>query len=473
MIGVGLDFGTSNSAAAWFDGSQVHMVPLEPPYDIMPTATHLNRELKTRTGREAVNQYIEENRDRMVELTPEVIAKSQILVEERDTSDATSEHEVSTSNVYGKAVIDRGMQGRLFQGVKRLLGNPSIKRLMVFDHPFRLVALITPVLVHIRQALLKVVPETTFDVHFGHPVQFEGHGDFKNDLGLSRLTEASQYAGYQKISFYPEPVAATLSYLNDAGKLQSDSIDAGTVLTVDFGGGTLDLSVIRYDGLRFDVLATAGRAIGGDHIDQLIFRELLFPLLGQGEIWTRTRDGQVISNQFPFDEFADKLLNWAVTYTLNQNHYRSKIADCIKQGGAAAEKFQRLDDLISHNQSYRVFQAIKEAKAKLSEDPVTMLDIPELDISVEFTRARFEQMMAGVLAELSDVTDQVLASAGLDATQIDVVMRTGGSSLIASVREQLETRFPGKVTEHDPFTSVAVGLAIASYHDYQFELAHG
>ncbi len=472
MIGVGLDFGTSNSAAAWFDGEQVHMVALEPPHEIMPTATHLDRELKTLTGRAAVNQYIEENRDRMVELTPEVIAKSQILVEERDTSDATSEHEVSTSNVYGKAVIDRGMQGRLFQGVKRLLGNPSIKRLMVFDHPFRLVALITPVLVHIRKALLEAVPESNFDVHFGHPVQFEGHDDFKNDLGLSRLTEASQYAGYQQISFYPEPVAATLSYLNEAKLLRSSAVESGTVLTVDFGGGTLDLSIVRYQGVNFEVLATGGRAIGGDHIDQLIFRELLFPLLGKGEIWSRIRDGQLVENLFPFDEFEDKLLNWAVTYTLNQNHYRSKIADCIKKGGATAEKFQRLDDLISHNQSYRVFQAIKEAKANLSEVEETMLDIPELDISVPFSRAQFESMMQQVLSELASVTDEVLAAANLDAEAIDVVMRTGGSSLISSVKDQLEARFPGKVTEHDPFTSVAVGLAIASYHDYQFELAH-
>ena len=63
-----------------------------------------------------------------------------------------------------------------------------------------------------------------------------------------------------------------------------------------------------------------------------------------------------------------------------------------------------------------------------------------------------------------------IESLALFQRQIDVVMRTGGSSLIASVREQLEERFPNKVTEHDPFTSVAVGLAIASYHDYQFHV---
>ena len=47
MIGVGLDFGTSNSAAAWFDGKKVHLVQLEKGDAIMPTATHLDRDLAT------------------------------------------------------------------------------------------------------------------------------------------------------------------------------------------------------------------------------------------------------------------------------------------------------------------------------------------------------------------------------------------------------------------------------------------
>ena len=159
-----------------------------------------------------------------------------------------------------------------------------------------------------------------------------------------------------------------------------------------------------------------------------------------------------------------------MTYTLNQNHYRSKIADCVKQGGEAAEKFRRLDDLIAHNQSYRVFQAIKQAKADLSHMEETVLDIPELDVSLPFSRPQFEAMLAPMLAQLSAVTDEVLELAGLKNTDIDVVIRTGGSSLIAAVRGQLEDRFPGKVTEHDPFTSVAAGLAIASYHNHQFEI---
>lgn len=463
MIGVGIDFGTSNSAAAWYDGETIRLVPLESSAEIMPTATHLDRDLRTTTGEAAVQQYIEENRDRRVELTPEIVGKSQILTAERNIEDPTSEAEVVSGAVYGQPHVDRGMPGRLFRGVKRLLGNPSIKRLLVFDHPFRLVALITPVLLHIRKAIERVVPEAFGDVHFGHPVRFEGHGEGRNDLALERLREACDYAGLRSLSFYPEPVAATLSYL-----FAESAPKQGLVLTVDFGGGTLDLSVVRFENLQFDVLATAGAPIGGDHIDQLIFRELLFPLLGKGELWSRVKDGRLIENEFPFEEFEDKLLNWAVTYTLNQNQYRSKVADCIRRGGPAAEKFERLDDLITHNYSYLVFQQIKLAKAQLSDVSETVLDIPELDVSIPFTRDHFEQLMEGVIGEIDDIVDRVISDAGCSSDDIDVVIRTGGSSQIAAVRRLLDQKFPDRVTEHDPFTSVAAGLAIASYHGYQF-----
>jgi len=464
MVGVGLDFGTSNSAAAWYDGEQVRMVPLEESDAIMPTATHLDRELITLTGEVAVARYIDENRDRIVELTPEVIAKASMVTSEANSADPHSKAETETSSVYGQPWVDRGMPGRLFRGVKRLLGNSSIRRLLVFDHPFRLVALITPILLRIRQAIEESLGEPLADIHFGHPVLFEGNENLRNNLALDRLSEACGHAGISELTFYPEPVAATLSYRHD-----EQSPDSGCVLTVDFGGGTLDLSVVEYSGTSFDVLSTSGISLGGDHIDQLIFRELLFPHFGKGETWSRVKDGRLIENDFPFEEYEDKLLNWAVTYILNQNQYRSKIIDRIAQGGQGKEKFERLLELITHNFSYLVFQSIKNAKAALSNVEETVIDVPELDLAVPFSRDQFEQIMAEMLGRIENVTEEVLQRSGRGRADIDIVIRTGGSSQIAAVRRLLEKLFPGKVTEHDPFTSVAAGLAIASYHGYQFQ----
>jgi len=462
MIGIGLDFGTSNSAAAWYDGEKVRMIPLEKCDAIMPTAMHLDRELNTLTGEAAVTQYIDENRDRIVELTPEVIAKASMVTSEANSADPHSEAETETSSVYGQPWVDRGMPGRLFRGVKRLLGNSSIKRLLVFDHPFRLVALITPILLRIRQAIEESLAEPLANIHFGHPVLFEGKENLRNNLAFDRLSEACGHAGIKKLTFYPEPVAATLSYRND-----EQSPDSGCVLTVDFGGGTLDLSVVEYSGTRFDVLSTSGISLGGDHIDQLIFKELLFPHFGKGEIWSRVKDGRLIENDFPFEEYEAKLLNWAVTYILNQNQYRSKIIDRIAQGGEGKEKFERLLELITHNLSYLVFQAIKDAKVALSNVEETIIDVPELDLAVSFSRDQFESIMTDMLLRIENVTEEVLHRSGRGRADIDIVIRTGGSSQIAAVKTLLEEQFPGKVTEHDPFTSVAAGLAIANYHGYE------
>ena len=59
-----------------------------------------------------------------------------------------------------------------------------------------------------------------------------------------------------------------------------------------------------------------------------------------------------------------------------------------------------------------------------------------------------------------------LVVAGMSADSVDIVLCTGGSSLIPAVRQILEDYFPGKVVEHDPFTSVAAGLAIANYNGW-------
>jgi hypothetical chaperone protein len=467
-IGVGVDFGTSNSALAWYDGEKLHLVKLELSGEIMPTATHLDRDFTVLTGADAVEQYIEENRDRIVELTPEVIGKSSLLVGAADPASTDSQGETITSNIYGKAVNDRGMPGRLFRGVKRLLGNSSLNRLLVFERPFRLVALITPILLRMRQSIESELKTTITRAHVGYPINFEGSDPYRNKLAMSRLAESYGHAGFEEIEFYPEPLAATLSFFAD-----EPHHPRGVVLAFDFGGGTLDLSMVKYNGMEFDVLSTRGLSLGGDHIDQLIFRHLLFPLLGKGEIWSRKVDGQVIENFFPFEEFEEGLLNWAVTYTLNQNRYRSKIADCIAQSGKASEKFERLNDLIKHNYSYIVFQSIKDAKAELSTRESCFIDIPELDLSIPFSRQQLDDMMSEMLNDIRTLIDEVLEDATISADSVDLVIRTGGSSQIVAVREILDQRFPGKVTEHYPFTSVAAGLALASYHNHHFNKGVG
>lgn len=457
QIGIGIDFGTTNSAAALFDGESVRLVQLEGDAAIMPSATYIDRPLQTQTGQEAIDQYIADNTGRTVELIPEVVGETSSFVEHGD-SESPAPVETRTQKIYGAAVIDSGLQGRLFRGTKRLLGDAGVRRLMVFEHPFRLVALITPLLLRMRQSLQAELAGANYG-HLGHPVNFEGRENYRNQTALSRLSEAYRYAGINQQSFYPEPIAAGVSFLH-----ANPGVGGEHLLTADFGGGTLDFCVLRRHGDQFSVVATHGIGLGGDHIDQQLFRELLFPVLGKGETWVRRGMDREIETRFPFEEYEDALLNWAVTYTLNQNRFTTPVFECMESGRPGARKFRRLRDLIRQNMSYLVFQKIKDLKANLSHADSARLDLPELDLEIELSRVEFESMISGLLDRFDEALEETLRRAGLSAQHIDIVLRTGGSSLIPAVRARLEARFPDKVVEHDPFTSVAAGLAIASYH---------
>ena len=222
-VGVGIDFGTSNSVAAVFDGDEVALVALEDrgtdatgasehEAEIMPSATYIDRALQTLTGRDAIDRYIADNTGRKVELVPEVIGKA-ILAVGYASAGSRNPGETMTVDVYGDAMTDTGMRGRLFRGTKRLLGKADVRRLMVFDHPFRLVALVTPILLRMREALAANIGP--FDQGcVGHPVNFEGRDEHRNQLALSRLGEAYRYAGIARPRFYPEPIAAAVSFLH-------------------------------------------------------------------------------------------------------------------------------------------------------------------------------------------------------------------------------------------------------------------
>jgi hypothetical chaperone protein len=456
---VGVDFGTTNSVAAFYDGEQLRLVDLESSGSVMPSATYIDQELQTKTGDLAIEQYIADNTGRTVELVPEVIGETSKFSESGDAEEP-SEVDTVTERIYGAPITDSGLQGRLFRGTKRLLGDERVRRLMVFDQPFRLVALITPILLRIRKALEKEIGQLG-TVHIGHPVNFEGRERLRNRLALDRLGEAYKHAGIPSQDFYPEPVAAAVSFLSLHPEVQGE-----TLLTLDFGGGTLDFCVLRKNRDQFEVLATHGIGIGGDHIDQLLFRELLFPLMGKGETWKRKGFDREIETRFPFEDFEDLLLNWAITYTLNQNRYTTPVMDCIRQGGVGKRKFERLQEVIKHNLSYLLFSAIKDFKANLSNHHEARLDIPEIDVNIVMNRAEFENLIRSPLQSVAKSLDETVRQAGLTLNEIDIVLGTGGSSLIPAVRAMLDERFPGKVVEHDPFTSVATGLAIANYHGY-------
>ena len=152
----------------------------------------------------------------------------------------------------------------------------------------------------------------------------------------------------------------------------------------------------------------------------------------------------------------------------NQNRYTTPVMECIAAGGPGLKQFERLRDVIKHNLSYLLFARIKEFKAQLSSAQSAVLDIPEIDLAIPMHRDEFETLISEPMAAVANALDTTVAKAGLRHGDIDIVLRTGGSSLIPAVNRLLTDRFNGRVVDHDPFTSVAAGLAIANFRQLKF-----
>ena len=110
-----------------------------------------------------------------------------------------------------------------------------------------------------------------------------------------------------------------------------------------------------------------------------------------------------------------------------------------------------------------MYEAIEVAKKELTYKDNTRIvfkDFP-IDIDVEFTREEFEAIIEPRVNTVRKTVMNTLKKANVLPEGIDVVVRTGGSSLIPVVENTLVEIFGAdKVVEFDPFTSVAAGLAL-------------
>ena len=95
------------------------------------------------------------------------------------------------------------------------------------------------------------------------------------------------------------------------------------------------------------------------------------------------------------------------------------------------------------------------------------MDIAEIDIEAALSRREFEDVVNDSLVKVEEAVLETIRRADIAAKDVDIVLRTGGSSLIPAVQRMLNQHFRDRVVNHDPFTSVAEGLAIADYHDLQ------
>ena len=491
MIGIGLDFGTTNTTVAVADGDRITYLTLDPlaePATVMPTALYIRRSMEPTVGSSAIASYLGDNVGRVVRLRKIDLGTIAMTVNAADGGSAPghSEGDAVEVSVRVRGDDDAELPGRLFRGLKSYLGIRTHERFKVFHRQFRTVALVTLILSEIRKGIAAAGRDISRTLHIGRPVRFVGDDD-ANAIAMARLTEACHHAGFANFSFYPEPVAASLGYLHARSQAASEAArparrgllaaareaqrdDTETLLTFDFGGGTLDLCLLECRGTQFQVLGTEGLPLGGNHIDQLIIKRMVFPELGEGSPIKSAQHLRRPDTVFPFYRYADYLLNWQMAYMMNQPDLMDTLFAGLRSGPDQQRKLGRLWRLIRGNCAYALLNATERAKAHLSQAERATIYLPEIDLEVPLDRAKLAEILEPVVEEIDAVLAALLDKTGVSAAQIHRVVCTGGSSQLLPVQARLEELFPGRIVRFDFYRSIAGGLALANARGYQHSL---
>jgi hypothetical chaperone protein len=123
----------------------------------------------------------------------------------------------------------------------------------------------------------------------------------------------------------------------------------------------------------------------------------------------------------------------------------------------------RMIALIEDEQGFPLYDAVGRLKRALSSQDRAEFHFTggEVEISAEVRRGDFETWIADDLRRIETAMDTVLVRAGVEASAIDRVFLTGGSSLIPAIRAMFDRRFGDtKIATGGELTSIAHGLAL-------------
>ncbi|MDP2312460.1 MAG: Hsp70 family protein [Pseudomonadota bacterium] len=229
-----------------------------------------------------------------------------------------------------------------------------------------------------------------------------------NDRQRQAVRTAGRLANLKVLRVLNEPTAAALAY--GLGKNLNQRI-----AVYDLGGGTFDISIIDIKGRIFEVIAT-----GGD-----------------------TFLGGV--------DFDDRVMQWVL-----EQFYKDHAIDL---------SFDRVA-------VQRVRDASEAAKIELSGATRTRIHIPfitkgetgPLDIDLELTRDKLEQLTGDLVERTIQNTERILRESGSTKVQIDEVLLVGGQSRMPLVQRRV-TDFMGKppCKGVHPDEAVGIGAAIMSH----------
>lgn len=406
---IGIDFGTSNSAAAYLVDGRPRMIPMGPGQMTMPTTFFFDQETRRTLIGEPANQ----------------------------------------------ALLD-GVEGRFMRALKRVLGTSLMheKRQILHER----VTFVDIIGRFLNQIKTRAEAETglTFDrVLSGRPVVFHGQDDPREAQAEQDLRACYLAAGFTHVDFMPEPQAAAIA----SGALDQSG---GIGLIVDVGGGTSDFSLFRSGANGVEILANHGVRIGGTDFDRAINIDRVMPLLGKGSVLRKVMgDGTSPTPNAIFNDLA----TWEkipFVYTPQNSRMVAEMVHLAQEPEKLSRLATVLEDELGHDLAFATERG-KIAANGGQDDPRIMLDMIQRGLSAPLTPQDLDDSLSRHGDQLSEGAQVTLGMAGLRADQVDQVIYVGGSSLMTMVSDRMRALFPdAQHSFSEVFTAVADGLAIAA-----------
>ncbi len=442
-IAYGIDFGTTNSTIAIVDGNGVlQKIPIDPDAEnpgVMRSLIYINSDLKFLYGQPAINAYSGDVSGGKGRIKKTLYTGRFITV-----AGNADIHGVRPDEVVEELIeFDEFQGGRMLQSLKTVLSNNHLKGINLFGKIFSIEEIVGGYLKEVKIRADSIVGENVDSVVIGKPVRYVGNDD---KLAVKRMKKAAELAGFKSIKFEYEPIAAAYDYGNKIKESQ-------TVLIFDFGGGTLDVSIVKFP--ENTVMANKGIPVGGDLFNSEIFTAKLAGFFGSKNIYGPNK-------VFMPGYIYLALRNW-FSATLLKDEDFDKQMEHFRFMSSEPEAIDALRSLVNNNLSFSMYDEIDRVKRSLSIKQTETFKFIEdhINVKTQIDKNDFENMIQIYIEQIDELLDETVKDAEINISGIDAVATTGGTSLTPVVRKLLAEKFgKEKIIESDAFTSVAAGLAL-------------
>ncbi|TCA41048.1 Hsp70 family protein [Rhizobium leguminosarum bv. viciae] len=354
--------------------------------------------------------------------------------------------------------IDNPGECRFLQSIKTFAASALFQGTLIFAKRHNFEDLMEVFVRRLRNYAGDNWPSDVSRIVTGRPVHFAGASP-DPALATERYNEALSRFGFPEIHYVYEPVAAAFYF---AQNLKRDA----TVLVADFGGGTTDYSLIRFETVAGKLTATpighSGVGVAGDHFDYRMIDNIVAPLIGKG------------SHFKSFDKILEVPSNYYSSFgrwnQLSIFKTTREFEDLKKlvRTSLEPEKLEIFIDLIDHDEGYPLYQAVSATKMALSASEEASFDFAPLGRGGHrsIKRSDFEGWIADDLARIEGALDDVLDKTETKPAEIDKVFLTGGTSFVPAVRRIFTERFEhDRIESGGELLSIAHGLALIGERD--------